>query len=99
MSGIAVYQDGSVDEDVFEDARKQVDECLVDLSKTIELKKGKEHVERFRRHWPLREGRFVHSMESCNLLGYIMWRYNLPLPHHRRSKHLAILLPAKMSLL
>ena len=65
MHGITVYKDGSVDEEVFEEARKKVDKCFVNIYMTIERKKGKERAERFRRDWPLREGKFVHSMESC----------------------------------
>jgi hypothetical protein len=63
--GITVFKDGSVDEAVFEEARKKVDECFVDLYMAIERKRGKEQAERFKRRWPLREGKFVHSMESC----------------------------------
>ncbi|KDR84192.1 hypothetical protein GALMADRAFT_205913 [Galerina marginata CBS 339.88] len=63
--GFTVYKDGSVDEEAFEEARKKADECFVDILTTIARERGKESAERFRHHWPLREGKFVHSMESC----------------------------------
>jgi hypothetical protein len=53
-------QDGSVDEAVFEEARQKVDECFVDFlyDHRVEERQGACGE-------PLREGKSVHSMESC----------------------------------
>ena len=59
--GIVLHRDGSVDEEVFEEAKKKADESFVAISAALDA----ERVEKFRRHWPLREGKFVLSIESC----------------------------------
>ena len=59
--GIVLHRYGSVDEEVFEEAKKKADESFVAISAALDA----ERVEKFRRHWPLREGKFVLSIESC----------------------------------
>jgi hypothetical protein len=58
---IVLHRDGCVDEEDFEDARKKADESFVSISAAMD----EERAEKFRRHWPMREGKFVLSMESC----------------------------------
>jgi hypothetical protein len=62
--GILMHRDGSVDEEEFEEARKKADESFVAISTGMDAKDAK-RAETFRRHWPLREGKFVLSIESC----------------------------------
>ena len=59
--GIVLHRDGSVEEGEFEEARKKADESFVAISAAMDA----ERAEKFRRHWPLREGKFVLSIESC----------------------------------
>jgi hypothetical protein len=59
--GFVVHRDGCVDEQDFEEARKKADESFVAISAGME----EEGAEKFRQHWPFREGKFVLSMESC----------------------------------
>jgi NADH:ubiquinone oxidoreductase subunit B-like Fe-S oxidoreductase len=59
--GILVHRDGSVDEEEFEEARKKAYESFVAITTGMDAKGA----ETFRRHWPLREGKFVLSIESC----------------------------------
>lgn len=61
IKGILLHRDGSVDEEDFEEARKKADESFVAISTAMD----EERAEKFRRHWPMREGKFVLSMESC----------------------------------
>jgi hypothetical protein len=46
--------------DDFEEAGKKADESFVKISGIDE-----ERAEKFRRYWPMREGKFVLSVESC----------------------------------
>jgi hypothetical protein len=59
--GIVLHRDGSVDKEEFEEARKIADESFVAISAAMDA----ERVEKLRRHWPFREGKFVLSLESC----------------------------------
>jgi hypothetical protein len=59
--GIVLHRDGCVDKAIFEDARKKADESFLKISTGMDA----ERAEKFRRHWPMREGKFVLSMESC----------------------------------
>ena len=59
--GILLHRDGSVDEEDFEEARKKAEESFVAISTAMD----EERAEKFRRHWPIREGKFVLSIESC----------------------------------
>jgi Phosphotransferase enzyme family len=59
--GIVLHRDGSVDSEDFEEARKKADESFVAISTAMD----EERAEKFRRHWPMRAGKFVLSMESC----------------------------------
>ena len=59
--GIVVHRDGCVDEEDFEEAQKKADESFMAISAAMD----KEHADKFRLHWPMREGKFVLSMESC----------------------------------
>jgi len=53
--GIVVHRDD------FEEARKKADESFVKISAGMD----EERAEKFRRYWPMREGKFVLSVESC----------------------------------
>ena len=59
--GIVVHRDGAVEEEMFEEAKKKADQCFVEISAAMDVK----HVEKFKRHWPFREGKFELSIESC----------------------------------
>ena len=59
--GIFLHRDGSVDEEEFEEAKIKADETFVATSAAMNA----ERVEKFRRHWPFREGKFDLSIESC----------------------------------
>lgn len=56
--GILLRRDGCVNEEDFEEARKKADESFMAISAAM-------CAEKFGRHWPMREGKFVLSMESC----------------------------------
>jgi Phosphotransferase enzyme family len=57
--GIIIHQDGSVDSRVFELAQSRVKELFVSFTRD-----NVNYPEKMK-HWPMREGKFVHSMESC----------------------------------
>jgi hypothetical protein len=59
--GILLRRDGCVNEEDFEEARKKADESFMAISAAMH----EECAEKFGRHWPMREGKFVLSMESC----------------------------------
>ena len=59
--GIVLHRDGCIDQEDFEEARKKADESFVAISAAMD----EERAEKFRRHWPMREDKFVLSMESC----------------------------------
>jgi hypothetical protein len=61
MRGIELYSDLSVAADDFDQARKHAEEIYENFTKRMS-EAGKE---RFARIWPLREGRFDLTAESC----------------------------------
>lgn len=59
--GIVVDSEGCVDAEDFEEAQEKADQVFVEISTGMD----EELAEKFRRHWPMREGKFVHFVESC----------------------------------
>lgn len=59
--GLHVSRDGSINLEDFESMVKKVGELLEFFLKDMD----KEEEMMIRHHWPMREGKFIHTMESC----------------------------------
>ena len=59
--GFILHKDGSVNTEDFEEAREKADKSFLNIYQGM----SEQRAEKFKRHWPMREGKFVLSMESC----------------------------------